>query len=255
MNELQIFKNDKFGEIRTADIDGKPYFMASDVAKSLGYLRPNDAINQHCRATVKHSTPISGKFQEVNFIPEGDVYRLIAHSKLPAAEQFETWIFDEVLPSIRKHGAYMTPEKIEEVLLNPDTIIKLATELKEEREKRLTLEEKVEADKPKTIFADAVAASNDLILVGELAKIIKQNGKPIGQNRMFQWLRANNYLISRKGTDYNMPTQKAMELGVFRIKERAITNPDGSVRTTRTVLVTGKGQQYFVNKFMKEEAV
>lgn len=256
MNELQIFKNQEFGEIRTLSINGEPYFVGKDVADILGYTNTPKAIRDHVDDEDKLTERIvlSGQNREVIFINESGLYSLILSSKMPNAKKFKHWITSEVLPSIRKHGAYMTPQTIEEILLNPDTIIKLATELKEEKEKRQLLEAKVEADKPKTIFADAVAASNDAILVGELAKIIKQNGQPIGQNRLFEWLRKNNYLISRKGIDYNMPTQRAMELEVFRIKERAITNPDGSVRTTRTVLVTGKGQQYFINKFMKMEA-
>lgn len=254
MNELKIFENREFGNIRTITIEDKPYFMASDVAKALGYARPNDAINQHCRAAVKCSTPISGKMQEVNFIPEGDIYRLIANSKLPTAEKFESWVFDEVLPTIRKHGAYMTPEKIEEVLLNPDTIIKLATDLKEERAKRLHLEKKVEQDKPKVLFADAVSTSKTEILIGELAKLLKQNGIDVGQNRLFEWLRDNGYLIKRKGADWNMPTQKSMEMNLFRVKETTITHSDGHISVSKTVKVTGKGQVYFINLFLKEKA-
>ncbi len=249
MNELQIFENSEFGSVRTAEIDGKPYFMASDVAKALGYSRPNDAVSAHCRATVKHSTHISGKMQEVNFIPEGDIYRLVIKSQLPEAERFERWVFDEVLPSIRKHGMYAE----DELLDNPDLLISVAQKLKEERERSKALKAENERMRPKEIFADAVSASDTAILIGELAKIIKQNGVDIGQNRLFEWMRKNGYLISRKGTDYNMPTQKSMELGLFEIKERTINNPDGSVRITKTVLVTGKGQQYFINKFLGKE--
>lgn len=142
MKELQIFNNREFGQIRTIELEGKPYFMASDVAKALGYIRPNDAINQHCRATVKHSTLISGKMQEVNFIGEGDMYRLITHSKLESAERFETWVFDEVLPSIRKHGIYATDNVIDNILNNPDFGIELLTKLKEERTARVEAEKK-----------------------------------------------------------------------------------------------------------------
>ena len=251
MKEIQVFNNIEFGEIRTAEIEGKPYFMATDIAKALGYSRPNDAISAHCRATVKHSTPISGKMQEVNFIPEGDVYRLIARSKLPQAEKFEKWVFDEVLPSIRKHGAYMTPQKIEEVLLNPDTIIKLATDLKAEREHRMALETKIEQDKPKTIFADAVSSSKTSILIGDMAKLLRQNGIEIGQKRLFDWLRNNGYLIKRKGSDWNMPTQRSVEMGLFEIKESTHLDGNGCNITTKTSKVTGKGQVYFINKFLK----
>lgn len=246
MNELQIFENSEFGSVRTAEIDGKPYFMASDVAKALGYSRPNDAVSAHCRATVKHSTHISGKMQEVNFIPEGDIYRLVIKSQLPEAERFERWVFDEVLPSIRKHGMYAE----DELLDNPDLLISVAQKLKEERERSKALKAENERMRPKEIFADAVSASDTAILIGELAKILKQNGIDIGQNRLFDWMRDKEYLIRRKGTDYNMPTQKSMELGLFEIKERTINNPDGSIRITKTVLVSGKGQQYFINKFL-----
>lgn len=250
-NGIQIFNNIEFGGIRIAEIEGKPYFMATDIAKALGYSRPNDAISAHCRATVKHSTPISGKMQEVNFIPEGDVYRLIARSKLPQAEKFEKWVFDDVLPSIRKHGAYMTPQKIEEVLLNPDTIIKLATDLKAEREHRMALETKIEQDKPKTIFADAVSSSKTSILIGDMAKLLRQNGIEIGQKRLFDWLRNNGYLIKRKGSDWNMPTQRSVEMGLFEIKESTHLDGNGCNITTKTSKVTGKGQVYFINKFLK----
>ncbi len=156
-----------------------------------------------------------------------------------------------MLPSIRKHGTYMTPEKIEEVLLNPDTIISLAQELKDERALRNRLQDKIEEDRPKTIFADAVAASKTSILVGDLAKLIKQNGVDTGQKRLFQWLRENGYLIKRKGADWNMPTQRAMDKGLFEVKETVITHADGHTSVSKTVKVTGKGQQYFINKFLE----
>lgn len=255
MNELKIFENPEFGSVRTVEINGKPYFVASDVAKALGYANPRDAILRHCKGVVKHdgvsnTTNQHGttteQIMELNFIPEGDIYRLIVKSKLPSAERFEAWVFDEVLPSIRKHGMYAE----EELLDNPDLLIKVAQALKEEREKNKKLSEENKRMKPKEIFADAVTVSDTCILIGELAKIIKQNGIDIGQNRLFTWMRDNGYLISRKGTDYNMPMQKSMDLGLFEIKERTINNPDGSVRITKTVLVTGRGQQYFINKFL-----
>ena len=147
MNELQIFSNPEFGEVRTADIDGKTYLCGTDVAKALGYTNANKAVNDHCRAITKRSTPISGKMQEINFISEGDVYRLIVKSNLPKAEKFEKWIFDEVLPTIRKYGGYLTPAKIEEALLDPDTIIQLALTLKQEREQRKLLQEQLDESK------------------------------------------------------------------------------------------------------------
>lgn len=242
-NELQIFENNQFGQMRTITENGNTLFCGSDVARALGYARPNDAISAHCRSTVKRRIATAqGNEADMSFIPEGDVYRLITHSKLPTAEKFERWVFDEVLPSIRKTGAYMTPETIEKVLMNPDTIISLATQLKE-------LQTKVEQDKPKVLFADAVAASQTSILIGDLAKLIRQNGVEVGQNRLFQWLRDNGYLCST-GERYNLPTQKSMELKLFEVKETTISNPDGSIRITRTTKVTGKGQAYFVNKFL-----
>ena len=253
-NALQVFSNNEFCSIQVIDENGVVFFNASEVAKALGYERPNDAIHQHCRSTVKRRTPHPQnpeKTIEMNFIPESDLYRLVCGSKLESAQRFERWVFEEVLPSIRKHGAYMTPEKLEEALLNPDTIIKLAQTLKEEREKRVALEAQAEVDRPKVLFADSVKASKTSILVGDLARLIRQNGVLIGQNRLFRWLRDNGYLIKRKGDSFNMPTQSALEKGLFEILERTHTNPDGSIRITRTVKVTGVGQIHFVNIFLK----
>jgi anti-repressor protein len=258
MNDLQVFKNSKFGEIRTfVEQNGSITFCGMDVAKALGYSNTRDALARHCKTdgVVNHDVIDSmGRTQQAKFISEGNLYRLIAGSHLPDAEKFESWIFDEVIPSIRKHGAYMTPETIEKALLNPDTIIRLATELKAEREQRKALEGKVEADKPKVLFADAVATSESPMLIGELAKVLKQNGVDIGEKRLFEWMRENGYLIKRKGTDYNAPTQKSMEMGLFRVKETAITHSDGHVTVNRTTKVTGKGQQYFINKFLGEKS-
>ncbi len=254
MKGLQIFENVEFGQIRMVTIDGEPWFVAVDIATALGYATPRDAVARHCKGVVKHDTPTSSGIQSISYINEGDMYRLIMRSKLPSAEKFEDWVVNEILPSIRKHGAYMTADTLEKALSSPDFLIQLATKLKEEKERNAALLEDVSRMKPKEIFADAVSISNTSILIGELAKILKQNGIDIGQNRLFGWMRDNGYLIKRKGTDYNMPMQKSMEMGLFEIKERTITNPDGSVRITKTVLVTGKGQQYFINKFLAEVA-
>lgn len=252
-NELQIFNHPEFGQIEIIMINGKEWFGATQVAKMLGYSNPHDALIRHCKVkgVVKREVLTPGGRQELKFIDEGNLYRLISRSKLHAAERFESWIFDEVLPSIRKHGGYLTPEKVEEVLLNPDTIIQLATQLKKEREERMKLQIKIEQDKPKIIFADAVNTSKTSILIGDLAKLIKQNGYDIGQKRLFEWMRRNGYLI-KAGNSKNMPTQRAMEMGLFEVKESSITNPDGSIRITKTTKVTGKGQIYFVNKFKNE---
>lgn len=250
MGELQIFKNEEFGEVRTVEIEGKPYFCGSDVAKALGYTNPNKAVNDHCRAITKCSTPISGKIQEINFIPEGDLYRLIVSSKLPMAEKFEHWVFDEVLPSIRKHGLYAT----DELLDNPDIAIAAFKALKEEREARKALEAENKQMQPLALFAKSVSASDTSILIGDLAKLLKQNGYDTGQKRLFEELRQRSFLM-KAGSSKNLPTQKAMELGLFEVKESTINNPDGSVRVTKTTKVTGKGQVYFVNLFLSKEAI
>lgn len=226
-------------------------FCASDVAKALGYKNPTEAIQDHCKRVVERCTSdLLGRRQTMKFIPGGDIYRLAASSKLPGAEKFESWIFDEVVPTIHKHGAYMTPETLEKVLLSPDTLMQLAQNLKDEQEKRRALEHKVEKDKPKVLFADAVSVSDSAILIGDLAKILRQNGVEMGQTRLFQWLRENGYLIKQRGSSYNMPTQKAMELGLFKIKETCVTHSDGHTTLNRTPKVTGKGQVYLLNKIL-----
>lgn len=255
MNELQIFNNNQFGEMRTIEEGDRVLFCGADVAGALGYARPSDAITAHCRYTVKRRIPhpqAPDKEIEMSFIPESDVYRLITHSKLPTAEKFESWVFDEVLPSIRKHGMYATPTTIEQMIADPANAIKVFSALKQEQERRKELEATVEHNAPKVLFAEAVQASHDSCLVGQLAKMIRQNGKPIGANRMFTWLRDNGWLC-KKGENWNMPTQKAMEAGYFEIKETVIANPDGSTRITRTPKVTGKGQIYFINWFLRGE--
>lgn len=256
MEKLQIFNNAEFGEIRTVEIDNKPYFMASDVARALGYSRPNDAISAHCRATVKHSIPISGKMQEVNFIPEGDIYRLVVHSKLPQADKFERWVFDEVLPSIRKNGGYIAGQENmtdDELLANA---VLVAQRKIAERDRLIQQqEEQIEEMKPKAIFADAVSSSETSILIGDMAKLLRQNGVEIGQKRLFEWLRNKSYLVKRKGSDWNMPTQRSMEMGLFEIKETHHIDGNGCNITKRTPKVTGKGQVYFINKFLGENEV
>lgn len=255
MNKLTVFNNPEFGVIRTVVINDEPWFVGKDVAIALGYTDVKHAVLDH----VAEEDRVNSKTQGQNapelgqrgswLINESGLYSLILSSKLPNAKKFKHWVTSEVLPSIRKHGTYMTPETIEEAILNPDTIIRIATELKAEQEKRRALEAKVNEDKPKVLFADAVSASQTSILVGDLAKLLRQNGVEMGQKRLFQWLRDNKYLCAT-GSSYNMPTQRAMEMGLFEIKETAINNPDGSSRVTRTTKVTGKGQTYFVNKFL-----
>lgn len=251
MNELQIFENDQFGQVRIIEENGKPLFCGSDVAKALGYMRPADALAQHCKGSVKRRLLTAGGEQVAKFIPEGDVYRLIARSKLPAAERFEKWVFDEVLPNIRQNGGYIVGQETmtdDELLANA---LMVAQRKIEARDKQIEVQEKqIEAMHPKALFADAVSASKTSILIGDLAKLLKQNGVDIGQKRLFQWLRENKYLISQKGASYNSPTQRSMEMKLFEVKETTITHADGHITINRTAKVTGKGQVYFINKFV-----
>ena len=249
MNELKVFKHSEFGTLRGVEIDGDIWLVGKDVADRLGYSNPQKAIRDHVDdedKTVNESFTVNGTMGVL--INESGLYSLVLGSKLPNAKKFKRWVTSEVLPAIRKHGGYLTAEKVEEALLNPDVLIRLATELKDEREARRALESKVAKDAPKVMFAQAVEQAENSILVGDLAKLIKQNGTDIGQKRLFERLRAEGYLGTR-GDNYNMPTQRAMEMQLFRISERTINNPDGSVRLTRTVKVTGKGQVYFINRY------
>lgn len=238
--------------------DGVAYLKLETVARGLGFTRIADSGNEVVRwervdKYLKELgfVPTSG---HDGFIPENIFYRLAMKAKNEAAEHFQAKIADEVIPSIRKYGAYMTPETLEAAILNPDTMIKLCTALKDEQDKRKALEVKMEEQKPKVLFAESVEAAKTSILIGELAKLLKQNGINIGQNRLFEWLRNNGYLIRRQGSDYNMPTQRAMEMGLFEIKETTITHSDGHIHVSKTPKVTGKGQVYFVNLFVSGRA-
>ena len=253
MSNIQIFNNPDFGEVRTIEENGAVLFCGSDVAKALGYSNPSKALSDHCKGVTKRYTPTNSGTQEMSFIPESDLYRLVFSSKLPTAEKFTDWVTSEVLPTIRRHGMYATPDTVEKMLADPDTTIKLLETIKQERAARLALEAQAEADKPKIIFADAVSASHTSILVGDLAKLLRQNGVEIGQNRLFSFLREKGYLCSQ-GERYNLPTQRSMDRGWFQVKETTINQPNGSVRITRTVKVTGKGQQYFINLFLSGAA-
>ncbi|WP_048668070.1 phage antirepressor [Staphylococcus haemolyticus] len=256
MNELQVFQNSQFGNLEILTIEGKEWFPAIQVAEILGYTNPRKAIRDHTKergVTIRSVIDSLGRNQDKKFIDEGNLYRLITRSKLPQADEFEEWVFEDVLPSIRKHGLYATDNVIENTLNNPDYIINILTEYKKEKEHNLVLKQQVKENKPKVLFADSVAGSDNSILVGELAKLLKQNGVDVGQNRLFKWLRNNGYLIKKSGESYNLPTQKSMNLEILDIKKRVINNPDGSSKITRTPKVTGKGQQYFINKFLTEE--
>ena len=244
MNDIQKFTNDEFGTIRTVEQDGKVLFCGKDVATALGYSNTRKALIDHCKGVTKRDAPTSSGVQSMSFITEGDLYRLIASSKLPSAQKFESWVFDEVLPSIRRQGGYMaaredeTPEEImaRALMLAKDTMDRQQREIAELR--------------PKALFADAVAASDGTCLIGELAKMMRQNGVQVGQNRLFEWLRRDGFL-GKSGSNRNVPTQMAMERGLFRIKETAVTHSDGHVTVNRTPKATGRGQRYFIDRYCK----
>lgn len=245
MNTLQIFKNKEFGQIRTVTIDNEPWFVGKDVATALGYSDTFGALKKHVSDEDKQNCQNDsfGTPRGMIVINESGLYALIFGSKLESAKRFKHWVTSDVLPAIRKTGGYQmkAPEGKE--------LLALAV-----LEAQKTIEEQnaqIERMRPKEIFADAVTTSKQSILIGQLAKLICQNGHSIGQNRLFQWMRDNGYLM-KSGNNYNMPMQRYVEQGLFEIKERSITNPDGSVKLTRTTKVTGKGQQYFINKFLKK---
>lgn len=255
MNNIQIFNNTEFGSVRTMVIDNEPWVVGKDVAEILGYKDTSDAMRRHVDDEDKLTRRFtdSGQNREMYIINESGLYSLILSSKMPNARKFKHWVTSEILPSIRKHGAYMTEQTLEQALTSPDFLIQLATKLKDEQEKNKALTEANNRMRPKEIFADAVMTSEHSILIGELAKLIAQNGYAIGQKRLFAWMREHGYLL-KQGGSYNLPAQRYVEAGLFEIKESSISNPDGSVRLTRTTKVTGKGQVYFINKFLKEVA-
>jgi anti-repressor protein len=247
----QISKVFHFGanQVRTVLLNNEPWFVAKDVCEVLEIKNPTDALKR--LEDDERSRFNLGRQGETNIVNEAGLYSLILGSKKPEAKQFKRWVIHEVLPTIRKHGAYLTDDVLEKTLNDPDYIIGVITALKDEKQKRIVAEQQIHMNKPKVIFADAVSASKTSILIGELAKILKQNGYHTGQNRLYEELREKGYLIRRKGTDYNSPTQRAMELGLFEVKETAVTHSDGHVTVSKTTKVTGKGQQYFINKFLK----
>lgn len=241
------------GGVDCYEKDGTAYLKLETVARGLGFTQQKNGTEY-----VKWER-VSGYLDELGFspqvgkdgfIPENIFYRLAMKAKNEAAEKFQAKIADEVIPSIRKHGAYITSETVDRMIESPEFGIKLLTALKEEQAKRRELEQRAAEDAPKVLFADSVSASNTSILVFDLAKLLRQNGVDIGGNRLFAWMRENGYLVRRKGADYNMPTQKSMEMGLFEVKETVITHSDGHVTTNKTPKVTGKGQVYFINKFL-----
>lgn len=249
MNELQVFKNQEFGSVRTLVINSEPWFVGKDVAEALGYKNTKDALAKHVDSEDKEILKSQNATLEnipnrgVTVVNESGLYSLVLSSKLPSAKKFKRWVTSEVLPALRKTGQYQVKELSGSELM--------AKALIEAQSVLAAKDKQIEQMKPKVVFADAVATSHTSILVGELAKILKQNGIEMGQKRLFAWLREKGYLIKRQGTDYNMPTQKAMELGLFEIKEGSYVNGSGVNITTKTPKITGKGQQYFINKFLQ----
>lgn len=246
MNEVQLF-NFENHEVRSLLINSEPWFVGKDVADVLGYKNQRDAISNHVDSEDKNTVAIHDGNTRGNpnqtIINESGLYSLVLSSKLPSAKKFKRWVTSEVLPALRKTGQYQVKELSGQELM--------AKALIEAQSVLAAKDKQIEEMKPKVVFADAVATSHTSILVGELAKILKQNGIDMGQKRLFAWLREKGYLIKRQGTDYNMPTQKAMELGLFEIKEGSYVNGSGVNITTKTPKITGKGQQYFINKFLQ----
>jgi anti-repressor protein len=262
MKGIEIFKNDRFGEVRVAGTSENPLFCLVDICKvlELQVTPTKNRLKQDGVSLIKGVSKTTNQYgitteQEVTltFINEQNLYKVIMRSDKAQAEPFQDWVCGEVLPSIRKHGAYMTNDTLEKALTSPDFLIQLATNLKEEQRKRIEAEQKIRSDAPKVLFADAVSTSRRSCLIAELAKILQQNGIKIGQNRLFDWLRKNGYLC-QKGQYYNQPSQKSMELGLFEIKQTTINKPDGSVLVSTTTKVTGKGQIYFVDKFLNAQS-
>lgn len=253
MNNVIIFEEKEFGQIRTAVLDGEPMFCLADVCKALEITHVTDVKNRLKQDGVGTTEVIDslGRKQKATFINESNLYKTIFQSRKESAERFTEWVTSEVLPSIRKNGGYIAGQET----MSDDELLAKALQVAQNKiaERDRVIEQKqarIEKMKPKEIFADAVATSTTSILIGDLAKLIKQNGVDMGQKRLFLWLRENGYLIKRNGSDYNMPTQKSMDMNLFEVKESTVNNPDGSVRINRTTKVTGKGQQYFINKFL-----
>ena len=251
MNEIQIFTG-AFGTIRTVTLNNEPYFVGKDVADILGYSNPRDALSKHVDDEDRSDVAIYDGSQNRNMtvINESGLYSLILRSQLPTAKQFKHWVTSEVLPTIRKHGMYATPQTLEQMLNDPDSMIKVLQTLKEERTARLQAEETNRLNAPKVLFADSVAQADTDILIGELAKLLKQNGVETGQNRLYDRLRADGFIMKNS----TIPTQKGMEMGLFHVIERSITQPNGTTRVTKTTKVTGNGQIYFINRYAAKKA-
>lgn len=251
MNELKIFCNDQFGQIRTTVDGGDPLFVAADVCKALGIENSRMAMSRlDDDEKGVSSTDTLGGTQHLTVVTESGLYSLVLGSRKPEAKAFKRWITHEVIPTIRKTGGYVNDDAAFVATYLPNVDEQTKALFRQTLATVRSLNSKIEADKPKVLFADAVSTAHTSILIGELAKILKQNGVEIGQNRLFEFLRNKGYLISRKGTDYNMPTQYSMERGLFEIKETAISHSDGHTSVSKTPKVTGRGQQYFVSLFL-----
>lgn len=249
-NNIQLFKYED-ANVRTLLIDNNPWFVGKDVATILGYSNTRDALSNHVDDEDKNTVVIRDGITRGNpnqtIINESGLYSLILSSKMPNAKRFKHWVTSKVLPAIRKYGAYMTDQKAFDVVHNKDGLADLLQQAADQLKQK---DIQIEQMKPKALFADSVATSKTTVLVGELAKILRGNGIDIGPNRLFGWLRKHGYLINRKGSDWNMPTQKAMDLGLFKIKETVINHSNGTTSISKTTKVTGKGQQYFINKLL-----
>lgn len=253
MEGLRVFENAQFGQVRTVAKEGQPWFVAADVCRALDLGQVTNTIrrlddDEKALISIKG---ISRGNDQVSIINEPGLYSLVLGSRKPEAKAFKRWITHEVIPSIRKNGGYIAGQETmtdDELLANA---LMVAQRKIAARDKQIEVQEKqIEAMHPKALFADAVSASKTSILIGDLAKLLKQNGVDIGQKRLFQWLRENKYLISQKGASYNSPTQRSMEMKLFEVKETTITHADGHITINRTAKVTGKGQVYFINKFV-----
>lgn len=267
MNELKVFENQEFGKVRVVEVNGESYFVGKDVAECLGYSNSSKAVSTHVDEEDRILETIEAHAQNGNvvktqtaLINESGLYSLILGSKLSSAKEFKRWVTSEVLPSIRRNGAYMTDNTLEQALTSPDFLIQLATKLKaekelriKEQEARIRAEQTIERNKGKVLFAESVEATNDGILVREMAKLLIRNGIDTGEKKLYQWFRQNGWLIKAAGRDWNQPTQIGMERGLFTVKEVVVNHGDW-IETKRTTLVTGKGQVYFMNKFLDKKA-
>jgi anti-repressor protein len=250
MNAITLFKNEIFGEVRVTEVNGEPVFCLADVCKIVGIKNSREVKTRlEIEDVIQTDTPTPGGIQSITFITEAGLYDVIIRSDSPKAKPFRKWVTSDILPSIRRHGMYATDATIDKLLSDPDFAIRALENLKIEREKRIAAEQQLSAQAPKVLFADAVSTSSRSCLIAELAKMLQQNGVAIGQNKLFAWMREHHYLCTI-GEYYNQPTQKAMERGLFEIKKTSIQKPDGTVLVTSTTKVTGKGQAYFINKFL-----